>query len=238
MRRPHLLLSLVPFALFPRSSDACGLTPPIGPNGLPTVCHGDENAVRLRAGATVGGTATTIDFGTTSADLVQGAGAATLDVYPLERLGLSVSLGTPVGGYVDYLGERYDLSPGLLGGAGISYRFFGGRRLPFVHTSLTLSFARATAVAPDDSESTFTSKDFRAGVAIGKALGTVAAPFVVARYFGAGTDWSVAGGKGSDRYRYHVGVGSAFGLSDDLDALVEVAPLGEKRASLGLGYSF
>jgi hypothetical protein len=66
----------------------------------------------------------------------------------------------------------------------------------------------------------------------------VAAPFVVARYFGAGTDWSVAGGKGSDKFRYHVGGGSAFGLSERWDSLVEVTFLGEKRATFGLGYFF
>jgi hypothetical protein len=35
---------------------------------------------------------------------------------------------------------------------------------------------------------TFTSRDYRLGIAIGKALGRIAAPFAVARYFGAGTN--------------------------------------------------
>ena len=134
-----------------RLSMACGLTPPIGPNGLPAVCHGDENAWRFRAGLSVGGTSTRIDFGDREAALLQSATAATLDVFPTERLGLSVSLGAALAGRVDYEQIRYDLLPGPLGGAGVSYRLFGGK-LPFVHGSFTASMARATARAPDGAE--------------------------------------------------------------------------------------
>lgn len=216
---------------------ACGLSPPIGPNGLPTVCHGDEDELRVRAGITAGGTSTRIDFGETTADLVQGATVATVDVFPLERLGLSATLGPALGGYVDYQGERYDLLPGVVGGVGVSYRILG-KDLPFLHGSFTFSLARATTRADDGSEATFTSRDWRAGLAAGKTIGDWAAPFAVFRYFGAGTDWSVGGGKGADAFRYHVGVGSAFGLSEHWDALVELAFLGERRASLGVGYVF
>ena len=69
-------------------------------------------------------------------------------------------------------------------------------------------------------------------------MGNVAAPFVVARYFGAGTNWSVGGGHGADHFRYHVGLGSAFGLSDHFDALGELAFLGEQRLTIGGGYVF
>ncbi len=192
----------------------------------------------MRAGLTGGGTATTVKFGETEADLLQGATIATFDLFPIERLGLSAAFGTALGGHIDYLGARYDLNPGVVGGVGLSYRFFGEAGLPFLHTSLTFSLARVTTRAPDGADATFTSRDYRLGLAVGKALGRVAAPFVVGRYFGAGTDWAVGGGHGADKFRYHVGVGSAFGLSDHVDAIAEVALLGERRATVGAGYTF
>jgi hypothetical protein len=216
---------------------ACGLTPPIGPNGLPAVCHGDESAWRFRAGSSVGGTSTRIDFGDRDADLLQSAATATLDAFPTERLGLSASFGAALAGHVDYAQIRYDLLPGPIGGVGVSYRLFGGK-VPFVHGSFTASIARATARAPDGAETAFLSRDYRVGLAVGQAIGSVAAPFAVVRYFGAGTEWSVAGGHGADAFRYQVGVGSAFGFSEHWDALVEIAFLGEKRATIGAGYMF
>ncbi len=216
---------------------ACGLTPPIGPNGLPAVCHGDPDAWRIRAGLTAGGTSTRIDFSDDSAELLQSATTATLDVFPLQRLALSATLGAALAGRIDYQGERYTLSPGPVAGLGVSYRFFGGR-LPFVHVSLTASLAQLRTRADDGSEADFTSRDWRLGLAVGHAVATWAAPFAVARYFGAGTEWDVAGGKGADAFRYQVGAGSAFGITEHWDALVELAFLGERRATAGVGYTF
>lgn len=65
----NTVLLLVPT----RFAQGCGLTPPIGPNGLPTVCHGKESAWRYRAGLTLGGTDTRIDAGGRKADLQQAA---------------------------------------------------------------------------------------------------------------------------------------------------------------------
>ena len=193
----------------------------------------------MRAGLSVGGTSTVMKFGERRADLVQGAGVATFDLHPIDRLGLSVALGQSFGGSIDWLGERYTLRPGVLGGIGISYRLLDGRgALPFVHASATLSLASASTEGPRGEHDSFTARDWRVGLAFGKALGRVAAPFVVARYFGAGTEWATAGGHGADRFRYHVGAGAAFALSEKVDLLVEVAFLGEKRATLGAGYAF
>ena len=124
MRCLALLMPLSIVLTIAAPAGACGLTPPIGPNGLPAVCHGD-NALRVRASLTAGGTATTIRFGDTTADLLQGATAATFDVFPLERLGLSAALGAALGGHIDYLGTRYNLDPGAIAGLGASYRFLG-----------------------------------------------------------------------------------------------------------------
>lgn len=218
-------------------AEACGLTPPIGPTGLPAVCHGDGAALGIRAGIAAGGTSTRINFSSETAALLQGATSATLDLFPLPRLGISAALGASLGGRLDYGGSRYDLLPGPLGGLGVSYRLFGGAA-PFIHTSFTYSLASTTTRAGDGSEATFTSRDWRVGVAVGKTLGRVAAPFAMARYFGAGTNWSPGGGKGADAYRYHVGVGSAFALSEHIDALAELAFLGERRGTIGVGYAF
>jgi len=145
-------------------------------------------------------------------------------------------MGASLPGRVEYRSLEFELRPGPMAGMGVAYRLFGGAA-PFVHTSLTLSVSRSTTRAPDGSKGTFTSRDYRLGLAVGKTLGRVAAPFVVARYFGAGTNWSVAG-HGGDHYRYQVGAGSAFALSEHFDALVELAFLGEKRATVGVGYVF
>ncbi|HEY6555947.1 MAG TPA: hypothetical protein VI072_01685 [Polyangiaceae bacterium] len=239
MHGPTILCLCVFFSIVmvPSRGEACGLTPPIGPNGLPAVCHGDPDALRIRAGLTAGGTSTRLDFSDDSADLLQSATTATLDVFLLQRLALSATLGAALVGRIDYQGERYTLLPGPVAGLGVSYRLFGGR-VPFVHASFTASVAKATTRADDGGEADFTSRDWRLGLAVGQALGKWAAPFAVARYFGAGTHWDVAGGKGADAFRYQIGVGGAFGISEHWDALVELAFLGERRVTAGVGYLF
>jgi hypothetical protein len=222
--------------LLPARVSACGLTPPIGPSGLPTVCRGDGPSTSFRAGVAVGGTSTEIDFGPSNAELRQAATVATLDYFPIERLGIGASLGASLGGSLDYAGQRHDLLPGPLAGLALSYRLLGGE-LPYFHLSLAYSIARGRARGPDDRDSTFTSRDYRLGIAVGKTIGQVAAPFVVARYFGAGTDWSLAG-KGADANRYQVGAGGVLALSERVDLLAELAFLGERRATLGGGFSF
>lgn len=220
-----------------RNGLSCGLTPPVGPLGLPTVCHGDGLGLGMRAGLTLGGTSTRLDFGPEQATLVQAAGTGTFDLVLADRLSFSGALGASLGGRLDYRSEQFDLLPGPVLGIGAAYRLFGGRA-PFVQASLTLSVARSTTRAEDESRASFTSRDYRLGLAVGKTFGSVAAPFLVARYFGAGTTWSVGGGHGADHFRYHIGLGSAFGLSSHFDALVEIAFVGERRASLGAGYTF
>lgn len=78
------------------------------------------------------------------------------------------------------------------------------RRRPIL--SVTYSIAN---VARDGTSAGFESVDWRLGAAVGKTIGAVAAPFVVARPFGGGTDFALAGGHGADHYRYHAGIGSA-----------------------------
>lgn len=222
-----------------RDASACGLTPPIGPSGLPTVCRGDVPRVHL--GLAVGGTSTRIDFGTGTADLVQGASVVAVDVNPLvstplEPLTLTLAGGASLGGRLDTETTRYTISPGGIVGGGLSYRLGGTGWWPFVQPSFALSYASASASSGGASER-FAAVDWRAGLAIGKAIGGIAAPFVVGRYFGGGTEFTPEGGHGSDHYRYHVGAGSAFGLSPRVDAVVELAFLGEQRATIGFGYS-
>ncbi|MBL8715263.1 MAG: hypothetical protein JNL79_04675 [Myxococcales bacterium] len=220
-------------------AEACGLSPPIGPNGLPGVCRGESSTVRVRVGLSAGGTATRIKFGDQRAELLQGATVATLDVSPLDALTFSGSFGAALGGRVDFLDVRHDLRPGWIGGLAVSYRLLDGRgALPFVQASFGYSIARAATRAPDASEATFTSKDWRVGLSVGKVVFGRVAPYLVGRFFGAGTDWSVGGGKGSDAFRYHVGVGSAFALGEHLDALLEAAVLGERRLSVTVGWTF
>src|SRR5689334_24766694 len=114
---PFVMIAVL-LQIAPDSIQACGLTPPVGPNGLPTVCHGDKSGWRFRAGLTIGGTDTRIKIGGLKGDLLQAASIVTLDVMPIERLSLSVSGGASVGGRFEYGGQRYDLAPGPIGGVG------------------------------------------------------------------------------------------------------------------------
>jgi len=231
-----LLATITGLALALAASDAvaCGLTPPIGPSGLPTVCR--DQAVRVHGSVAAGGTSTRIDYGAGGADLVQAATVASIDVQPLDALTLTASGGASLGGSLRYLGDAYDLGPGWIAGVGVSYRLLGRGVLPFVAPSFSYSIARSSISGPAQPETAFEARDWRAGLVVGKAFGTVA-PFVFARYFGGGSEFALAG-HGSDHYRYHAGAGAALALSDRFDALVEIAALGERRATFSVGYSF
>lgn len=220
---------------------ACGLTPPIGPSGLPTICRGD--VPRVHAGLAVGGTSTRIDFPAGTADLVQGATVVAVDVNPfvatrIEPLTLTVVGGASLGGRLTDLAERWQIRPGAIVGGGISYRLGGRGSWPFLQPSASLSVSFASAESASSGPRSFRALDWRVGAAIGKTIGSFAAPFVVARYFGGGTDFAPAGGHGSDHYRWHAGAGSAFAISSRVDAVVELAFLGERRGTVGFGYSF
>ena len=246
--RPYLGLAL-PIAaaaltlVCMREASACGLTPPIGPSGLATVCHGDSTP-RVHAGLSAGGTSTSIRFPNGRAELLQGASVLAIDVNPLvgtfaEPLTVSLTAGASLGGHVDYAGARYTLSQGAVVGGGLAYRFGGRGGAPFVQPSLSLAYAGlAKAEGPDGRRESFNAIDYRAGLAVGKVVGGFAAPFAVVRYFGGGTDWEVAGGNGRDRFLYHAGVGSAFALGQQLVLVAEVAFIGERRATVGVGWSF
>ncbi len=247
MRSPRgLVLSIATAvsAIAPlRESSACGLTPPIGPSGLPTICHGGT-APRVHAGLSVGGTSTSLRFPSGRAELLQGASVLSLDVNPLvgtvaEPLTLSITAGASLGGHVDYAGVRYTLSQGVVVGGGVAYRLGGRGGAPFVQPSLSLAYSGAAkAEGPDGRRESFTAIDYRAGLAVGKVVGGFAAPFAVVRYFGGGTEWELAGGHGRDRFLYQAGLGSAFALGPRLDLVAEVAFLGEGRATAGVGWSF
>ena len=222
---------------------ACGLTPPIGPSGLPTVCHGDGTP-RVHGGVAVGGTDTSLRFPSGRAELLQGASVVGVDVNPLvgtpaEALTLSLTGGASLGGRVDFGDARYTLSPGYVVGGGVAYRLGGHGGAPFVQPSLSLAYAGgARAEGPDGVRTSFNALDYRGGLAVGKVVLGFAAPFGVVRYFGGSSDWTAAGGKGRDRFLYHAGVGSAFALGQRLDLVAEVAFLGERRATLGAGWAF
>lgn len=242
MRTAPLVASLATLVAVAETARPCGLSPPIGPNGLPTVCRGDEGAVRLRASLSGGGTRTQIDFAGRRAPLIQGAVIGGLDVTVLDRFTFTASGGAALGGRVELDGVAHSLRPGWIAGLAASARVLDGQGLlPFVHVSVGYSVAAARSRAPDGAEATFTSKDWRVGVAVGKVVGGATplfAPFVAARIFGAGTDWAPGGGKGSDAYRFHVAAGAAVPLGARLDVLAEVAFLGEQRLSVGVGASF
>lgn len=222
-----------------RPAAACGLTPPVGPTGLPATCRGESKLTAVRLGLVGGGTRTKIDFGDERASLSQAALVLALDVQLLGSLTVGASAGLPQGGTLEYRGQSHELSGKSLFGVSAAYRLIDdGLLFPFVQVSLGYSVSHSTTRAPSGAVADFDGKDWRAGLLVGKTFLKLVAPYVMGRYFGAGTEWAPGGGHGSDHYRYHVGAGAALALGEHLDAVAELAVLGEQRLSIGAGYTF
>lgn len=206
------------------------MSPPVGPTGLPQTCDGDHDR-RWRVGAGVAAFDTTIKFRDAGFAAFQQLGvAASLDRRLGERFTLQLALGSALAGHVVRNGVEHRVKPGPLASLALSVRLLDdGPKSPFVVTTLSIaqSFVRA-------GDASLRASDARLGLAIGKTIGPVA-PFVVARTFGGPVYF--LGDVGTDRYRYQVGAGLlVFGKG--LDAAVEVAFLGERRITVGAGWTF
>ena len=200
------------------------MSPPVGPTGVAQSCDGGGG--RYRVGASFAAFDTTIVFNDGSrASLRQAGVAASLDRRIGDRVTLQLALGSAIAGTI---GEE-NLHAGPLGSLAISSRFVDdSKTTPFVvgTASIAQSYVKT-------STSTLAATDGRIGLVVGKTFGPVA-PFVVARAFGGPVYFN--GVTGTDRYHYQLGAG-ALVFSSGFDAAIEVAFLGERRVTVGLGWS-
>jgi hypothetical protein len=177
-------------------------------------------------------------------DIREAATTVTLDANVAERVTLQGGLGAVLAGRLDVDGTRHDVLPGWIVTGAVAYRVYDGDgAAPFVLLSASLGFASARTRQQDVVDpptATLTSVDFRVGVAVGWTIAGSLSPYLAARAFGGPVSWTLAGQtvSGGDRYHYQVGAGLAVRFARRLDAYIEAAPLGEKRASLGVGVSF
>lgn len=202
------------------------MSPPVGPTGLPQTCDG-ESKRSWRVGASFLAFDTTIVFrdGPRSSFRQLGV-AASLDRRLTDRTTLQLALGSALGGKLG--DERVHQGP--LGSIALSVRIVDdGPRSPFLVSTFSLaqSFVRTAT-------SNIAATDARIGLALGKTIGPVA-PFVTARAFGGPVRFN--GMVGSDRYHYQFGAG-ALVFSGGFDAALEIAFVGERRVTAGVGWSF
>jgi hypothetical protein len=236
-------LGLVAVVVIARSAvaTACGLSPHVGPTGIIKECDGSSQPATPWRVALQGGAVSTE---LTGASQNIGFEQASLSVRGERRLGtrfaVGVSAGSVVGGTLRVPGmTAVDLGVGWTTGASVSALALSERDVrPFVLASLSVAYSAADA-SPSMTAGTFTGRDVRLGLAVGKSFGLVRA-YAAARGFGGGYRWTGASPAitGADAHLYQAGAGVAMNLPANLDVVVEAMPLGERSLTAGAGWSF
>jgi hypothetical protein len=219
---------------------ACGVSPPLGPTGLPQQCDGTLAETPWSAGLTVGGFSTTIDFGDVRAGLDERSAVASLGYHFGPRWGVTGSMGAILDGRTTVGGRARDINAGLVASLGGNWLpVYEGARRPFLLTSATLGVSTVTASSDDDRRHRLTSSDLRLAALIGKTFGPLV-PFAATRLFGGPVAWRLGGKSvwGGDTHHYAVGAGLIARLPAHLDLFAEVMPLGEQSLTAGLTFSY
>jgi hypothetical protein len=158
-----------------------------------------------------------------------------------DRWTLAGTLGAGVGGSLRIGARSYEIRPGPLAAASLSYRAIDEQDAwPFA--LLSLSFAASAASTNPIGSSTsdsLVSTDVRLGMVLGKTVARVLTPYVAARVFGGPIFWTIDGRGTTGTDDYHVQVGFGFSLtSGRVGAHLDVAPLGERSLAAGCGVAF
>lgn len=227
------------------------MSPPVGATGIQTCSDpgngGDDGGARFRrfrVGAAFGAFSSTLKLSAHDVDIAQRAVTATLDVRVSDRWTLQGGLGAVLAGSLATEGRHFDVKPGWLFSVGAGYRILDGQgAAPFLlgSVSYAMSFSHTQeAGLPDAPRASLTTGDVRLGLAVGKTFFEVLSPYVVARVFGGPVSWKLGDETltGGDKYHYQVGAGLALVIARRIDAFVEGVPLGERRYSFGVGFSF
>ncbi len=198
---------------------------------------------RLRATAAYGVFGSSLTFGDgLNALLERRAVSAGVDLRLKETSTLSFRAGAGLSGRLSLDGDAYDVLPGWLVAASYSRRLLDGRGAgPFLlfSVSAAASGARTSSLRRREDTGLY-AVDLRAGVSVGKTFWEVLSPYAAFRLFGGPVFWERDGKAllGTDRYHVQAALGMMSSLPGGFDLYAEVAPLGERAATVGVGYSF
>lgn len=142
----------------------------------------------------------------------------------------------------DASGREHDMNSGLVISLAAARNWtFGASDAYFVTGSLSLAGATtSTREAMMESDDIGLSAfDVRVGALAGRTFFDVWQPYVLARFFGGPVLWTVDDEDiiGSDRFHVQLGVGSSIATRFGLLVTADVSLLGERSASLGLGWN-
>lgn len=128
--------------------------------------------------------------------------------------------------------ERFLLGPGFAGSVAASFLALEqGKAWPFISLSGSLAVSAARSVP-----TAYVAVDLRLGAAVGYTFAERFTPYAAVRLFGGPVFWG--GAVFGDAYHVQAGLGTVLGLPGGWDLALEVVPLGEQRATLGVGVSF
>lgn len=175
--------------------------------------------------------------GERDAELTQYAVTASVGQLRPSGWSLRASVGAIVDGELVADGRHHDLGPGVVGAFSVARPWTRGPW--FVIGSATLGASRVTTRedSPGASRVGLVAADARVGASLGRRLGPVS-PYLLARAFGGPVLWTLDGDdqSGTDRYHVQLGAGATVALGDAWTLVVDVSALGERAASLGVGW--
>ncbi|NVB81970.1 MAG: hypothetical protein HOV81_26550 [Kofleriaceae bacterium] len=149
------------------------------------------------------------------------------------------TFGALVDGSLSRDATPHDISPGLVGGVGVSRQWMLGDGRWFITGSAGLSVAAAsTHLAGAANDPRFVAGDIRAGAIAGRTLAKIWNPYVLARGFGGPVWWTVddMATTGTDTRHFQLGAGLSVAMSFGLTLTADVSALGEQAASLGASW--
>lgn len=211
-------------------------------------CHGDEpeeaadsTLRKLRVAAAYSVFATDLAF-TSGADafIERRAATASLSYRATDSISVQAGLGATLGGRFTFRQERFTFDPGWIASIAVSYRVYGKTPSdPFVIAAGTLAATGARTSGAGEHEDML-AFDLRISAIAGKTFFDVLSPYIALRAFGGPVLWKYQGEDqaGGDKYHFQVGAGVLVALPAKFDAFAEVVPLGERAATVGIGYSF
>ncbi len=167
---------------------------------------------------------------------------ATISWRALDSLVLGGDVGAITSGDLTVDEQRHRVEPGPRAGLGGTWRVMrGDGYLPYIQVGASFAVLSSTTVG-DDGRERLTALDFRTEAIVGKLFGgagRAVGPYLVGRSVTGGLYWKYKGRARSvrpdDAYQLGLGITAHQG---ELDAFVEVAPLGARSVTAGLGYAF
>jgi hypothetical protein len=213
-------------------------------------CSGDDaepesaprGPARFRVAAGYGVFATDLSFASgADAYIERRAATASLSYRLSDTLSAQLGLGATLGGRFVFRQDRLTLDPGWIVSLAGSWRVYGkGPSDPFVIVSgAAAASGGATRDAAGETADLF-AFDLRISAIAGKTFFNVLSPYIALRAFGGPVLWKHRGEDqfGGDKYHFQIGAGLLVALPGRFDAFAEVVPVGERAATLGIGYSF